>query len=553
MAVSTTNAVSGPYVANGSTTAFPFTFKCLTVEEVRVTITVASVETEESSSSYSVTMNTGGNGGTVTFDVAPATGDIRIYSEPEFTQETGFASGQAFSPSVVNEALDRATVRDQYILRKINALLDEFDAGIVGDVRSDLASTASGKGVDLVARAVVAPKPQDYSAVGNGSTDDTTPISTLDALTAKKYLPAGTYDTTLASTALNGPFWGEGRVVDNSTNKRAPWFTAVKAAPSSFGTHDSAETAFNGDLSKVLLPIEARITGASTLSQPTSGYVYTPEAYPIYAYLYNSSGWNNSTSGNGGRTAAVFQRVKVYQAGQGDAVAYNASVFVTGARAGATHFLANPAGVIINGDMTAGQAGVYLNPREIVLHDASYDVAAIGDVINLDRNNATGALSCWWAAYRVQSIGSVAANNILSAVGKLNTGIDFSMPTLDFGTNKAAISLKGNDRIYFNNSSSNEYYTTAFNGWYLEYNTGLTGYQFVANGTSAFQITAAQVSTLFAFKQRTYTVATLPSSPTSGLECYVSDANATTRLSIVAGGGANFVKVFYNGTNWLIQ
>lgn len=38
----------------------------------------------------------------------------------------------------------------------------------------------------------------------------------------------------------------------------------------------------------------------------------------------------------------------------------------------------------------------------------------------------------------------------------------------------------------------------------------------------------------------------------AGREYYVSDANATTRLAIVAGGGANFVKVFSNGTNWLI-
>jgi len=50
------------------------------------------------------------------------------------------------------------------------------------------------------------------------------------------------------------------------------------------------------------------------------------------------------------------------------------------------------------------------------------------------------------------------------------------------------------------------------------------------------------------------TVAALPAAGAGnrGREYYVSDANATTRLAIVAGGGADFVKVFSNGTNWLI-
>ena len=50
------------------------------------------------------------------------------------------------------------------------------------------------------------------------------------------------------------------------------------------------------------------------------------------------------------------------------------------------------------------------------------------------------------------------------------------------------------------------------------------------------------------------TVSQLPAANTGnrGREYYVSDATATTRLAIVAGGGANFVKVFSNGTNWVI-
>lgn len=48
------------------------------------------------------------------------------------------------------------------------------------------------------------------------------------------------------------------------------------------------------------------------------------------------------------------------------------------------------------------------------------------------------------------------------------------------------------------------------------------------------------------------TVATLPALPTQGDRAFVTDANATTFYSIVAGGGANFVPVFYDGSDWRI-
>ena len=51
-----------------------------------------------------------------------------------------------------------------------------------------------------------------------------------------------------------------------------------------------------------------------------------------------------------------------------------------------------------------------------------------------------------------------------------------------------------------------------------------------------------------------YTVAALPSAATSGTgaRAFVSDANATTFASTVAGGGANAVPVYSDGTNWKI-
>lgn len=55
-------------------------------------------------------------------------------------------------------------------------------------------------------------------------------------------------------------------------------------------------------------------------------------------------------------------------------------------------------------------------------------------------------------------------------------------------------------------------------------------------------------------KLPSYTVGTLPAAGTvgAGSIAYVTDANATTQNSIVAGGGSNKVLVFSDGTNWRI-
>ncbi len=55
-------------------------------------------------------------------------------------------------------------------------------------------------------------------------------------------------------------------------------------------------------------------------------------------------------------------------------------------------------------------------------------------------------------------------------------------------------------------------------------------------------------------KVEAVTVANLPSAADSGAgaRAMVSDATATTFASTVAGGGANIVPVFSNGTDWKI-
>lgn len=372
----------------------------------------------------------------------------------------------------------------------------QFTAVNIGHASDTTLSRVSAGRAQIEARKVafeygINPRDPEYGAAGDGTTNDTAAITAVDALTGPKYMPAGFYDTTLAATDLDGPYWGHGQIRDVGDNERAPWFSAIKAAPSSFGTHSSVDTAFGGDISRVQLAIEHRITGAATLGQPSSGYTYTPEAYAIYGWLYNESGHNQSTSTNDGRTASVFQRVQVYQTGQGDAVAYNASVYVEDTKASSTSFLANPAGVIINGDMTAGADGVYLNAGEFYLDDAGNDVAGIGWVINLDRNDATGAKNAWWAGYRAQSVGSVAAGSAFSLSGAFSYGFDASQATVTAAFVKAA------DQRFYGNATADSTglgrFPNSLGTSYLTFSSSLGAWHFVTANASALQIYSTQV------------------------------------------------------------
>lgn len=71
-----------------------------------------------------------------------------------------------------------------------------------------------------------------------------------------------------------------------------------------------------------------------------------------------------------------------------------------------------------------------------------------------------------------------------------------------------------------------------------------------SNGTFSGNIIASGATSVVRLKG--YTVATLPSG-TQGDNAFVTDALAPTILNTVVGGGAVVVRVFYNGTNWIVQ
>jgi hypothetical protein len=265
----------------------------------------------------------------------------------------------------------------------------------------------------------------------------------------------------------------------------------VTAAPAGTFNTDSIDTAFQGDMVDVTFAVAQSITGASTLGTPTTGYTLNPQVSGYYNYLFNSSGYNYSTSTNDGRTLASLHFDKVDNYGQGDVTAYYASSYVNNTRAGATSWLASPAGCLFIGQCDAGANGVYLNPIEIDCNDNGYDAAAISFVSNLNRTNNTAALGQPWIGFRSQSYGSRAVDAFLSASGSFTIGMDLTTTTL--GASSAAIALAQGQRIYFGSTNSGGFpLGTSPTGAYISSNSNILS---LTNGSVQLQLSTGQLTT----------------------------------------------------------
>jgi hypothetical protein len=132
MTVSSTPRKAGPLSGNGVVTAFPFSFKVFSKNDVTVALaTPAGVETIlVLDSDYSVTLNSNQDvspGGTVTYPITgsplPTGSTLTIVGDLAYSQATQLPTGGAYNAVNVETALDRVTILAQQLLEKVGRAL----------------------------------------------------------------------------------------------------------------------------------------------------------------------------------------------------------------------------------------------------------------------------------------------------------------------------------------------------------------------------------------------------------------------------------------------
>ena len=339
--------------------------------------------------------------------------------------------------------------------------------------------------------------------VGDGTTTNNVAIAAAEASTVKQIgVPEGTYRTTGVATgaALTKNYHGPGQIETNDGNALPPNWRVISSLPSE-GNHDYILTAGNGDAQKVQDFLGTWVTGSSTLTQPSTGYkiVYEAAGRLNHFLLTASAGWNESTTGNGGRTGYFHTITRGTQAGNGDAGGYYTSIFVSGARSAGvggpgtpTDALSMPGGVVHGGQVVAGANDVYLNNIEQNAVSGVYRASAGIYVANAMRDNADTTNNQFWFAFTAQGQGTVAGDVAFRVGGLWKFGFDVTAATLD--ANQAAVQLKADQRIYLAGTAGSRY-CSAVGTTYLTANS--SGYmEFVYGGTSAMQVNASAIRTV---------------------------------------------------------
>lgn len=138
-----------------------------------------------------------------------------------------------------------------------------------------------------------------------------------------------------------------------------------------------------------------------------------------------------------------------------------------------------------------------------------------------------------------------------TTVALLMTRTGYNIDTIVFQTNGVSeqMKLRSGGRIDFTNATVDAALTYSVTPTLQFGTTSNHNVDLIANNATRMTIRGDGP-----FKTQVFTVATLPAAGTvgTGARSFVTDANATTFASIVAGGGSNQVPVYCDGTNWRI-
>ena len=193
--ITTTNRKAGPFIGNGLTSTFPFTFKVFTSANLRVVVVNTSTGAETTltlMSDYTVSLgdNQDGNpGGSITLTAGPlATGfSLIITSSIAALQETFFASLGAFEPETVNDSLDRLTILIQQLAETISRVVLTPVTDPTANMTLPAAAARAGGvlGFDVIGQPAMISSPAyaaaAVAAVGSHISDTNNPHGTTKA------------------------------------------------------------------------------------------------------------------------------------------------------------------------------------------------------------------------------------------------------------------------------------------------------------------------------------------------------------------------------------
>lgn len=179
---------SGPYNGNGVTTSFPYEFRILSDQHVRVISRdlVSGVEVVlVRGVDYSVSgVGAVGGGAIVLSSALPLGLSLTVLRAVPFTQETDLENQGAYYAETVEEALDLAAMRDQQLMEMLNRAVkvpEGSDAG-EGSLSEELATgivrlAQSADNIDAVAGSI-----QDVEAVSDAVDEVKVVAQNIDAL-----------------------------------------------------------------------------------------------------------------------------------------------------------------------------------------------------------------------------------------------------------------------------------------------------------------------------------------------------------------------------------
>jgi hypothetical protein len=325
MSVSSTIRKAGPFVGNGSQTAYPFAFKVFLTSDLSVVQSISEVETTLALGvNYTVTLNgdqEAAPGGTVNMIVAPAAGTLlTLLSSVPATQPVELTNAGGFYPEVLNDALDRLTILHQQQAEVLgravtvpvssSVLPEDFlintamDAAAVATAAAEAAATSAEESATAAATsaAVASGSVAPVSAVsassvvvGTGTkaftiaaglnwvpgmpikaarTSD--PINQFMTGTVVSYVGT-TLTTSMAASTGSGTYTDWSLSLSASGGGVVPW-SSVSGTPTTcagYGLTDAAETGANIDITSLASPAIGAATATTQAANDNSTKVAT--------------------------------------------------------------------------------------------------------------------------------------------------------------------------------------------------------------------------------------------------------------------------------------